>query len=208
MKDLRPAFFAASIAGPLAALLGVCPALASPAGDIAGTWECRQPGVQYRNKPPIFYAADAGSDQVTIEVDGFSREIYGRSEVLADQDGWFKVKPAQGQEFMIRPERAAVQKTASMGLRFGDAKNDYRCLRLPPPAPHFAPAERRGTAAEGAPLWPPSRAPFPLSASRPPRNRQCQAAGRSKRLLMSPAFQCHPAGQSPVDIADYVAKSR
>ena len=116
----------------LAALTGACPALASPAGDIAGTWECRQPGVQYRNKPPILYVADAGSDQVTIEVDGFSREIYGRSEVSADADGWFKVKPAQGQQFMIRPEgMAAKQKTASMNLRFADAKGDYRCLRLP-----------------------------------------------------------------------------
>jgi len=117
----------------LVALLGAGPALASPAGDIAGTWECRQPGVQYRNKPPILYVADASSDQVTIEVDGFSREIYGRSEVSAgDPSGWYKVKPAQGQEFQIRPEGvSAKQKTAAMGLRFSDAKGDYRCLRLP-----------------------------------------------------------------------------
>ena len=123
MKDLRLAFLAAAI--------GAGAAGASPAGDIAGTWECRQPGVQYRNKPPILYVADSGSDQVTIEVDGFSREIYGRSEVFAGADGWFQVKPAQGQQFMIRPE-ASQQKTASMGLRFSDAKGDYRCLRLPP----------------------------------------------------------------------------
>ena len=156
MKDLRPAFFAA--------LLGACPALASPAGDIAGTWECRQPGVEYHNKPPILYVADTGSDQVTIEVDGFAREIYGRSEVLADQDGWFKVKPAQGQEFMIRPE-PAKQKTPSMGLRFADAKNDYRCLRLPSsgtPAPATAPAPA-APAAESAPPAPaePGSAPAP-----------------------------------------------
>jgi hypothetical protein len=132
----------------LAALTGACPALASPAGDIAGTWECRQPGVQYRNKPPILYVADAG-EQLSIEVDGFSREIYGRSEVLADADGWFKVKPAQGQQFMIRPEAAASQKTASMGLRFADAKNDYRCLRLPSSgAATFAP-DKAAPAAEG-----------------------------------------------------------
>src|SRR5262245_62876612 len=107
----------------LAALTGACPALASPAGDIAGTWECRQPGVQYRNKPPILYFADAGNDQVTIEVDGFSREIYGRSEVFDDADGWFKVKHAQGQHLLIRPEGTQIkQKTASMGVRFSDAK--------------------------------------------------------------------------------------
>src|SRR5499427_2309458 len=154
----------------LAALIGAGPVAASPAGDIAGTWECRLPGVQYHNKPPILYVADAGSDQVTIEVDGFSREIYGRSEVsAADQSGWWKVKPAQGQEFLIRPEGvAAKQKTASMVLRFADAKGDYRCLRLPSsgapaPAPAEAPAAPAAPAAESAPpaAAEPSPAPAP-----------------------------------------------
>jgi hypothetical protein len=118
----------------LAALAGPCAAVASPAGDIAGTWECRQPGIEYRNKPPILYVADTDGDppQVTIEVDGFAREIYGRSEIAADQGGWWKVKPAQGQEFMIRPDGGAKQRTPAMGLRFADSKSDYRCLRLPP----------------------------------------------------------------------------
>ena len=124
MKALRLAF--------LAALAGPCAAAASPAGDIAGTWECRLPGVEYRNKPPILYVADTGESQVTIEVDGFAREIYGRSEIAADQGGWWKVKPAQGQEFMIRPDGSAKQRTPAMGLRFADSKGDYRCLRLPP----------------------------------------------------------------------------
>ena len=126
MKASRLAF--------LAAVFGVCPAAASPAGDIAGTWECRLPGVDYRNKPPILYVADTGGDQsqVTVEVDGFAREIYGRSEIAADQGGWWKVKPAQGQEFMIRPDGGAKQRTPAMGLRFADSKGDYRCLRLPP----------------------------------------------------------------------------
>ncbi len=125
MKALRLAF--------LAALAGPCAAAASPAGDIAGTWECRQPGIEYRNKPPILYVADTGGDppQVTIEVDGFAREIYGRSEIAADQGGWWKVKPAQGQEFMIRPDGGAKQRTPAMGLRFADSKSEYRCLRLP-----------------------------------------------------------------------------
>lgn len=125
MKVLRLAF--------LSALACACAAAASPAVDITGTWECRQPGIQYRNKPPILYVADTGGDpsQVTIEVDGFARELYGRSEIAADQDGWWKIKPAQGQEFMIRPDGSAKQRTAAMGLRFADAKSDYRCLRLP-----------------------------------------------------------------------------
>ncbi len=98
MKAFRFAF--------LAALCGATSvAAASPAGDIAGTWECRLPGIQYHGKPPILYVADSAGDpsQVTIEVDGFAREIYGRSELTPDQGGWWKVKPAQGQEFMIRP---------------------------------------------------------------------------------------------------------
>ena len=118
----------------LAAVFGACPAAASPPGDIAGTWECRLPGIEYRNKPPILYVADTGGDppQVTIEVDGFAREIYGRSEIAADQGGWWKVKPAQGQEFMIRPDGSAKHLTPAMGLRFADSKSEYRCLRLPP----------------------------------------------------------------------------
>ena len=118
----------------LAALAGPCAAAASPAGDIAGTWECRLPGIEYHNKPPILYVADTDGDpsQVTIEVDGFAREIYGRSEIAADQGGWWKVKPAQGQEFMIHPDSSAKQRTPAMGLRFADSKGDYRCLRLPP----------------------------------------------------------------------------
>jgi hypothetical protein len=166
MKDLRPAF--------LAALLCASPAMASPAGDISGTWECRLAGVEYHNKPPILYVADAGSDQVTIEVDGFSREIYGRSEVTAgDQGGWWKVKPAQGQEFQIRPEGIpAKQKTASMGLRFADAKGDYRCLRLPVTgAPVAAPAPPAGQAAPAAESAPPAAAepsPAPAPSGEPP----------------------------------------
>jgi hypothetical protein len=168
MKDLTPAaLFAASTVGLLAGLTGAWPAAASPAGDIAGTWECRQPGVEYHNKPPILYVADTGSDQVTIEVDGFAREIYGRSTVLADQDGWFKVKPAQGQEFMIRPEGAAKQRTPSMGLRFADTKNDYRCLRLPlSGTPASAPAPAQGAPAAGSAPAAPAE-PSPATSAEP-----------------------------------------
>jgi hypothetical protein len=175
MKDLRPAF--------LAALLCACPALASPAGDISGTWECRLPGVDYHNKPPILYVADAGSEQVTIEVDGFAREIYGRSEVsAADQSGWWKVKPAQGQEFQIRPEGVpAKQKTASMSLRFADAKGDYRCLRLPVTgtpvaAPAPAAAAGQAPAAETAPPAAAEPSPAPAPAGEPPASQPAMPA--------------------------------
>jgi len=116
-----------------AALLAAAPAPAAPA-DIAGTWECRQPGVKYGNKPPILYFTDApggAPSEVSVEVDGFAREVYGRAELTQDADGWWKVKPAKGQEFSVRPEAAARARTAAMALRWPDAKSDYRCLRLP-----------------------------------------------------------------------------
>jgi len=116
------------------AALGVAGgALAAPA-DIAGTWECRQPGVNYGNKPPILYFTDApggAASQVTVEVDGFSREVYGRADLAQDADGWLKVKPAKGQEFSVRPEASGKQGTAAMALRWPEAKAEYRCLRLP-----------------------------------------------------------------------------
>jgi len=117
----------------LAALVAAGTARAAPA-DIAGTWECRQPGVNYGNKPPILYFTDApggGASEVTVEVDGFAREVYGRAQLAQDADGWLKVKPAQGQEFSVRPEGAGKQRTAAMALRWPEAKADYRCLRLP-----------------------------------------------------------------------------
>jgi len=165
MKVLRLAF--------LAALAGPCAAAASPAGDIAGTWECRLPGVEYRNKPPILYVADTGESQVTIEVDGFAREIYGRSEIAADQGGWWRVKPAQGQEFMIRPDGSAKQHTPAMGLRFADSKGDYRCLRLPP----------SGVPSVVIPLAPPAgeqSAPPTIDLGAPPEPTQSEGDGLKK----------------------------
>jgi hypothetical protein len=154
MKGFRFAF--------LAALCGATSAVAaSPAGDIAGTWECRQPGVQYRGKPPILYVADSGGDplQVTVEVDGFARDIYGRSAITPDQGGWWKVKPAQGQEFMIRPETGAKLRTPAMGLRLADSKGDYHCLRLPLPGAQIPPpSEGQSVPQPGAQSAPPSEA--------------------------------------------------
>ena len=167
MKVLRLAF--------LAALAGPCAAAASPAGDIAGTWECRLPGIEYRNKPPILYVAETGEDQsqVTIEVDGFAREIYGRSEIAADQGGWWKIRPAQGQEFMIRPDGSAKQHTPAMGLRFADSKGDYRCLRLPP----------SGVPSVVIPLAPPAgeqSAPPTIDLGAPPEPTQSEGDGLKK----------------------------
>jgi hypothetical protein len=144
----------------VAIALGSTSAWAAPV-DIAGTWECRQPGVQYRNKPPILYVSDApGSAEVTIEVDGFSREVYGRAALVQDPDGWWKVKPAKGQEFAVRPEGGSKQRTPAMALRWPDSKSDYRCLRLPVSATR--PATSPSPGAENAPgtlSVPPSDSP-------------------------------------------------
>jgi len=134
----------------LAGLSCAAAAAASPAGDIGGTWECRQPGVRYDNKPPILFVADTGGAQGLVDVDGFSRRVYGRSEVTPDQGGWWKVKPAQGPEFMVRPE-AAKQGTPTMGVRLADATAEFQCLRLPPSAAQSIEARQGAPAAEAAP---------------------------------------------------------
>ncbi|MGC2519772.1 MAG: hypothetical protein WA373_11780 [Burkholderiales bacterium] len=125
----------------LAALCITGPAVAAPLDEIAGTWECRLPGVEYNRKPPILFVGAAETkdpDQpVVADVDGFAREVYGRSNITPDQDGWWKVTPAQGQAFLIRPGGTGKSKTAAMDLRrTGGKEGTYRCLRLPPqPAP-------------------------------------------------------------------------
>jgi hypothetical protein len=115
------------------------PAVAGPADEMAGTWECRLPGVEYGRKPPILYvgqAAEKDSGQpVVVDLDGFAREVYGLSSVAPDADGWLKVTPAQGQAFLVRPEADPKVKTAAMALRLAAAGGTYRCVRLPPQKP-------------------------------------------------------------------------
>jgi len=117
-----------------ATFLFTASAYAQPTDNMIGTWECRQPGVQYRNKPPILYVEgsitkDSSRASFALDVDGFVREVYGFSEVTADADGWWKVTPKQGEAFMVRPEGVTKSRTASMALRRAGAT--YRCLRLP-----------------------------------------------------------------------------
>jgi len=133
-----------------AALCFAATAIAGPVDDMVGTWECRQPGVNYRNKPPILYVEAASTKApdkaaFALDVDGFTREVYGNSDVIADADGWWKITPAKGEPFMVRPDTAAKSKTAAMDLKRAGAS--YHCLRLPPSATRFAPAP----AGEGAP---------------------------------------------------------
>jgi len=118
------------------ATIAVCcagAAAAAPADDMVGTWECRQPGVNYRNKPPILYvdttAATPDKAAFALDVDGFTREVYGNSDVTADADGWWRISPSKGAAFMVRPQGALKARTASMELK--RAGTTYRCLRLP-----------------------------------------------------------------------------
>jgi hypothetical protein len=147
----------------LAACCAAATATAAPADDMVGTWECRQPGVKYGNKPPILYvdtgtAKAPGQAAFALDVDGFTREVYGISDVTADADGWWKISPAQGEAFMVRPEGMTKSRTASMELKRAGAS--YRCLRLPPSAARFVPAPA-GEAAPAAetPGEAPSAAP-------------------------------------------------
>lgn len=123
MRTARAAF---------AVFLVAANAAAQPTESMIGTWECRQPGVQYGNKPPILFvegSKDPSRATVALEVDGFVREVYGLSEVTADAGGWWRITPKQGEPFTVRPEGATRTKTASMALRRAGAT--YNCLRLP-----------------------------------------------------------------------------
>jgi len=133
-------------------------AVAEPADDMVGTWECRRPGVEYRNKPPILYvegtSAKDPKQAIVFEVDGFTREVYGLSDMSPDSDGWWKITPAQGQAFLVRLEGAGKSKTPAMALKRSGAT--YRCLRLPPagegvPAPGEPSVLPPPTQTEGAP---------------------------------------------------------
>jgi hypothetical protein len=128
-----------------ATFLFAASAVAQPTDNMVGTWECRQPGVQYGNKPPILYvegniAKDSSTATVSLDVDGFVREVYGFSEVTADADGWWRITPKQGEAFTIRPEGLTKARTASMTLKRAGAT--YRCLRLPPASAQGGPASR------------------------------------------------------------------
>jgi len=145
----------------IAACCAAGAASAAPADDMVGTWECRQPGVKYGNKPPILYV-DAGSAKTpgqaafALDVDGFTREVYGNSDVTADADGWWKITPSKGDAFMVRPEGTTKSKVPSMELKRAGAA--YRCLRLPPSAAQNAPAAGAAPAA-AAPAAPAPAAP-------------------------------------------------
>ena len=118
------------------AALAVPPAaaLAGPADQLLGTWECRIPGAAPTKTPPIvwFGAAKAEGKVVesSIDLDGFARQVSGISELAAEADGWMRVQPQDGTVFMVKPlgpmNKAGLQ---AMSLKRGGT--DYRCLRLP-----------------------------------------------------------------------------
>lgn len=157
----------------LAALCFAASAVAGPVDDMVGTWECRQPGVNYGNKPPILYveaAASKAPDKAAfvLDVDGFTREVYGNSDVTSDADGWWKVAPAQGEPFMVRPDTAVKSRTPSMELKRTGAS--YRCLRLPPTGAQNPPAAQSAPPVEpqGAPSAEPQAVPSAEPQASPP----------------------------------------
>jgi hypothetical protein len=118
----RLVFFAAAIA------LGA-PALAGPTDDLLGTWECRVEGAAPTKTPPIVWFG-LGNAAANVDLDGFSRTVYGISDVAADANGWWKVQPQDGQSFLVKPiTPVGKAATPAMTLKRGDTS--YNCLRLP-----------------------------------------------------------------------------
>jgi hypothetical protein len=108
------------------------PALAAPADDLLGTWECRIPGAPPTKTPPIVWFGPAqtggATAGTTVDLDGFARTVYGISEVVSEAGGWWKVQPEQGEPFLVQtlPPRG---NTPALAVRRGAAS--YDCLRLP-----------------------------------------------------------------------------
>jgi hypothetical protein len=128
MTNTRTLIAAALLAAPLAAPIH---AAAGPAADVAGTWACRTPGVDHGNTPPILFLGAPQGNTTAIDVDGFSRSVSGLGDMVAEADGWWKVVPAEGASFLVRPEAAGRSGRGAMQVRYGSSA--YRCHRVQPP---------------------------------------------------------------------------
>ena len=124
MTNTRTLIAAALLAAPLYALAG-------PADEVAGTWACRTPGVDHGNTPPILFLGAPQGAANAIDVDGFSRSVSGLGDIVAASDGWWKVIPADGASFLVRPEAAGRSGRGAMQVRYGATA--YRCHRVQPP---------------------------------------------------------------------------
>jgi hypothetical protein len=113
-----------------ATLLALPLAVAAAPAEVDGTWACRTPGVDHGNTPPILYLGVAQGSATAIDVDGFSRTVFGIGDIVADAGGWWKVTPPQGAPFMVRPEGTTRGGRGILQVRHGGV--DYRCYRVQP----------------------------------------------------------------------------
>jgi hypothetical protein len=120
--------------GLLCAILPLAvPAYANPADELIGTWECVTPGAPPTKTPPIVWFGAATDDGKTIEsavdLDGFARTVSGVSDLQSAANGWWKVQPQDGAQFMVKLQPIGKQARPAMSLKLGEAS--YRCGRLP-----------------------------------------------------------------------------
>ena len=166
-------------------LVSMPPAFAADSiASLAGTWECRLPTEAKTKRPPIVWiepvATDAG--KVTVDVDGFARDIAGTGIVTTTSDGWWKVTPQQGVPFFVKevpPPRGVAG--PAMELRRTETGPAYQCLRLPVYAP--------SAATPAAPAPKPSEQP---AAPVQPATQPQPAAGQSAPQAQ-PAPETQPA---------------
>ena len=184
-------------------LLLLASALPAAAADsvaaLAGTWECRLPSEAKTKRPPIVWIETVASDagKISVDVDGFARDIAGTGTVTAESDGWWKVTPEHGVPFFIRqvpPPRGVAG--PAMELRRTDSGPVYSCLRLPiytpPAATAPAPAQPSAPAAPPADAQPST--PTPATAPvQPAAEAQLQPAAPAPAPASAPAPETAPA---------------
>jgi hypothetical protein len=105
---------------------------------MAGAWECRLPEDANSKTPPILYIGVAREKSGTtrtdiVEVDGFSRAVFGMAKVGPGDGGWVQLSPEMGEPILVRALNQGTGALPAMSVKRSASSAVYHCLRLPYP---------------------------------------------------------------------------
>ena len=105
---------------------------------MAGAWECRLPDQANSKTPPILYIGltrEQGGAARTdlVEVDGFSRAIFGMAKVAPGDGGWVQLSPETGEPILVHALNPGTGALPAMSVKRSASGEAYHCLRLPYP---------------------------------------------------------------------------